>query len=137
MAILERNDSGAIAHLQMNAPERLNALSDAMLAALQAEFEKLHEDRDIRAVILSGQSSEQADQWAREFGKAQPNADGVDVLGPAPAPITVLRGRHRRRFLVRTERNVDISAFLTAWRDRVKLPSGVRVTLDVEPYSFM
>ncbi|MDF1854130.1 enoyl-CoA hydratase [Pseudooceanicola sp.] len=54
MAILERNDSGAIAHLQMNAPERLNALSDAMLAALQAEFEKLHEDRDIRAVILSG-----------------------------------------------------------------------------------
>lgn len=54
MAILERHDTGAIAHLKMNAPDRLNALSDAMLAALQAEFDALKEDRAIRAVILSG-----------------------------------------------------------------------------------
>lgn len=54
MTILERNDTNAIAHLRMNAPERLNALSDEMLAALQAEFDALKEDRTIRAIILSG-----------------------------------------------------------------------------------
>lgn len=54
MAILERNDTGAVAHLRMNAPERLNALSDAMLAALQQAFDTLREDREIRAVVLSG-----------------------------------------------------------------------------------
>lgn len=54
MAILERNDTGAVAHLQMNAPERLNALSDEMLAALQAQFDALKEDHSIRAVLLSG-----------------------------------------------------------------------------------
>ncbi len=54
MAILERNDAGAVAHLTMNAPERLNALSDEMLAALQEEFDRLKEDRTIRVVILSG-----------------------------------------------------------------------------------
>ncbi|MEX0319702.1 MAG: enoyl-CoA hydratase [Ruegeria sp.] len=54
MAILERHDTGAVAHLQMNAPERLNALSDEMLAALQAEFDALKDDRSVRAVILSG-----------------------------------------------------------------------------------
>ncbi len=54
MAILERNDSGAVAHLHMNAPERLNALSDEMLAALQAQFDALKKDDSIRAVILSG-----------------------------------------------------------------------------------
>ncbi len=89
------------------------------------------------AVILAAGSSEQADEWARAFGAAQPNATGVEVWGPAPAPITVLRGRHRRRFLVRSERNVDLSAFLSAWKSRVKLPPSVRVALDVEPYSFM
>jgi primosomal protein N' (replication factor Y) (superfamily II helicase) len=89
------------------------------------------------AVILSGGSPEQADEWAKTFGAAQPDARGVEVWGPAPAPIGVLRGRHRRRFLVRSERNVDLSAFLAAWRARVKLPPSVRVALDVEPYSFM
>ncbi|TMV08741.1 enoyl-CoA hydratase [Ruegeria sediminis] len=54
MAILERSDTGAVTHLRMNAPDRLNALSDEMLAALQAELDALREDRSIRAVILSG-----------------------------------------------------------------------------------
>ncbi|MBI6629006.1 enoyl-CoA hydratase [Pontibaca sp. S1109L] len=54
MAILERNDSGGVAHLRMNAPERLNALSDEMLAALQEQFTMLKDDNTIRAVILSG-----------------------------------------------------------------------------------
>ncbi|MDF1708413.1 MAG: enoyl-CoA hydratase [Paracoccaceae bacterium] len=55
MALLERNDTGAVAHLRMNAPEKLNALSDAMLAALQTEFDALAEDRSIRAIVLSGE----------------------------------------------------------------------------------
>ncbi|MDQ7072218.1 MAG: enoyl-CoA hydratase [Rhodobacterales bacterium] len=54
MAILERNDTGAIAHLTLNLPERLNALSDDMLAALTAELETLAAQDDIRVVILSG-----------------------------------------------------------------------------------
>jgi len=55
MPLLERNDTGAVAHLRMNAPEKLNALSDAMLAALQSEFDALATDRSIRAIVLSGE----------------------------------------------------------------------------------
>ncbi len=55
MALLERNDTGAVAYLRMNAPEKLNALSDAMLAALQTEFDALADDRSIRAIVLSGE----------------------------------------------------------------------------------
>ena len=54
MNLLERNDTNAVAHLRMNAPERLNALSEEMLTALQAELDALKEDRSIRAVVLSG-----------------------------------------------------------------------------------
>ncbi|MTJ05245.1 MAG: enoyl-CoA hydratase [Sediminimonas qiaohouensis] len=54
MALLERHETGAVAHLQMNAPDKLNALSDAMLAALKEEFDRLAEQPEIRAVVLSG-----------------------------------------------------------------------------------
>ncbi|UWR65999.1 enoyl-CoA hydratase [Phaeobacter inhibens] len=54
MTILERHDSNGIATLHLNAPDRLNALSDAMLAALQAEIDSLRDDRETRVVILAG-----------------------------------------------------------------------------------
>lgn len=54
MAILERNDTGAVAYLKLNLPERLNALSDEMLTALQSEIDALHGDNTIRVVVLSG-----------------------------------------------------------------------------------
>jgi primosomal protein N' (replication factor Y) len=59
------------------------------------------------------------------------------VLGPAPAPLAVIRGMHRRRFLIRADRNVDLSAYIAAWVSRVKLPNSVRVQIDVDPYSFL
>ena len=55
MALLERHDTGAVAHLRMTAPERLNALSDEMLAAIKAQIDALQEDRTIRAVVISGE----------------------------------------------------------------------------------
>lgn len=54
MTILERHDSNGIATLHLNAPDRLNALSDAMLAAFQAELDSLRDDRETRVVILAG-----------------------------------------------------------------------------------
>ena len=55
MALLERNDTGPIAHLHLNDPTRLNALSDEMLAALQSQFDALKQDVTIRAVVISGE----------------------------------------------------------------------------------
>ncbi|MDE4096319.1 enoyl-CoA hydratase [Phaeobacter gallaeciensis] len=55
MTILERRDANAIAHLRMNAPERLNALSDEMLAALQEQIDALKNDSTIKVVVLSGE----------------------------------------------------------------------------------
>jgi enoyl-CoA hydratase/carnithine racemase len=54
MAILERHDTGAVTRLVMNAPERLNALSDEMLAALHSALDEIANDRSVRVVIISG-----------------------------------------------------------------------------------
>jgi len=54
MQLLERRDAGGIAHLHMNAPERLNALSDEMLAAFQTQIDALCDDHTTRVVVISG-----------------------------------------------------------------------------------
>lgn len=54
MKILQRRDTDAVCHLHLNAPERLNALSDEMLAALQEQIDALHDDRTVRVVVISG-----------------------------------------------------------------------------------
>ena len=59
------------------------------------------------------------------------------MLGPAPAPLALLRGRHRRRFLLKTKRDVNIQAVLRDWLAKVKLPGSVRVQVDIDPYSFL
>jgi primosomal protein N' (replication factor Y) len=61
----------------------------------------------------------------------------VEVYGPADAPLALVRGRRRKRFLIRADRNVDLQAFLAAWRARVRAPGAIRVTIDVDPYSFL
>ena len=59
------------------------------------------------------------------------------MLGPAPAPLAVLRGRHRRRFLVKAGRVVNLQAALRGWLSRVRVRGSVRLQVDIDPYSFL
>ena len=89
------------------------------------------------AVIVSGRCEGDVDQVARALGRAAPRQPGVTVLGPAPAPLAVLRGRHRRRLLFKAGRDTNVQAVLRSWLARVQVPGRVRVQVDVDPYSFM
>ncbi|HQT55534.1 MAG TPA: hypothetical protein PKX06_18960, partial [Phenylobacterium sp.] len=72
-----------------------------------------------------------------KMAQTAPNAEGVAVYGPADAPLGLIRGRRRKRFLIRADRTVDLSAYLAAWRARFRPPGMIRVAIDVDPYSFL
>jgi primosomal protein N' (replication factor Y) len=91
----------------------------------------------LAAVIASGSDPVILESYVRDLAAAAPNAPGVEVYGPADAPLGLIRGRRRKRFLVRADRNVDLQAFMAAWRARAKIPASVRITIDIDPYSFL
>ena len=91
----------------------------------------------LAAVIASGPDPVALEAYCHALAAATPNADGVEVFGPADAPLGLVRGRRRKRFLVRADRSVDLQGFLAAWRARAKVPNSVRVVFDVDPYSFL
>ena len=131
--------------LQTYAPEHavMQALADqdrdafVALEMAEREFARLPPFGRLAALIVSGVDPAVLDAFLRHLAAATPNTDGVDVFGPADPPFSLVRGRRRKRFLVRADRSVDLQAFLAAWRARVKVPGSVRLTIDVDPYSFL
>ena len=91
----------------------------------------------LAALIVSGPNMAAVDDVARALGRARPTGEEITVLGPAPAPLSILRGRHRRRLLVKATRDINVQALLRSWLARVRLPGSVRVQTDVDPYSFL
>ncbi len=88
-------------------------------------------------MVVSGLDPGQLDAFVQAMAQAAPNSAGVEVYGPADAPLSLVRGRRRKRFLVRADRTVDLSAYMATWRARVKPPASVRVAIDIDPYSFL
>lgn len=92
----------------------------------------------LAAIIVSAREKELAEHTARAVVLAAPPSEKISVLGPAEAPIAVVRGRHRWRILVKAPREIDIQSYLRAWSDGLPAFKGdVRITLDIDPYSFL
>ncbi len=91
----------------------------------------------LAALIVAGPDERAVDRVARQLGATAPHGEGIEVLGPAPAPLALLRGRHRRRLLVKARRDVNIQAAIDAWLAPLRPPSGVRIQVDIDPYSFL
>ncbi len=89
------------------------------------------------SIVVSAVSSNQADDTARLVAASSPLTDRAEILGPAPAPIAILRGRHRRRFLIKADKNLNVQKLVAAWLSAVKIPRKSRVEIDVDPYSFL
>ncbi|WP_229682478.1 primosomal protein N' [Siccirubricoccus deserti] len=91
----------------------------------------------LAALIVSSEDEREAERTARDLGLAAPGGEGVQVLGPAPAPLALLRGRHRRRLLLKTRRDIAVQPVLREWLARVEVPNSVRVQVDVDPVGFL
>jgi primosomal protein N' (replication factor Y) (superfamily II helicase) len=91
----------------------------------------------LAAIIVSAEDDRETETVARRIGSAAPKVEGMAVFGPAPAPLAMLRGRHRQRLLVHARRSLDVQDVIRDWLEAVEWGAKVRVSVDVDPYSFL
>jgi primosomal protein N' (replication factor Y) len=131
--------------LQTFAPEHpvIAALLSGDLAAFMAQ--EARERRPghwppfgrLAALIVSAADERLADAAARALARSAPAGAGLEILGPAPAPFALLRGRHRRRLLLKAGKNIDVQTTVREWLARTEILRQVRVDVDIDPVSFM
>jgi primosomal protein N' (replication factor Y) len=92
----------------------------------------------LASLIVSADTRADAETHARGLRAAAPKVPGISVLGPAEAPLALVRGRHRFRLLVHGRRNSDMQAFLRAMMENgPKQRGSVQIQLDIDPQSFL
>ncbi|MET3439141.1 primosomal protein N' [Sphingomonas sp. 1185] len=89
------------------------------------------------AIIISSEDQGAAQSTAAMIARAAPKVEGMHVFGPAPAPLAMLRGRHRFRLLVHARRALAVQDVIREWLGGVEWSAKVRVAVDVDPYSFL
>jgi primosomal protein N' (replication factor Y) len=91
----------------------------------------------LASLIITANERHAAEAYGRGLVSMAPKDDGVRVLGPAEAPIAVVRGRHRFRVLVKAPRAFDLSGYLRDWLSAAPKPRGnVKLEVDIDPQSF-
>ncbi|MBB2965153.1 primosomal protein N' [Methylobacterium sp. R2-1] len=92
----------------------------------------------LAALIVSAEEREKAEAHGQALARVADPPAGVTVLGPAEAPLALVRGRWRFRLLVKTERGIDVQSYLRDWLARGPKPRGnLKVAIDVDPQSFL
>lgn len=91
----------------------------------------------LAAIVVSSRDPQVASDLAQALARCAPSAPEIRVLGPAPAPLSLLRGQHRHRLLLKTGRDIAVQPVLRNWLSQIKVPANARVRVDIDPYSFL
>ena len=141
-----REEGHGIGLLQTHQPEHpvMKALIASDREAFYATEIELREKTHyppfgrLASLLVSGSDKHATEGHARRIAAASPHDEAVRVLGPAEAPLALVRGRYRFRILVKAPRGYDLSAYLREWMERAPKKKGnIKLEVDVDPQSFL
>jgi len=91
----------------------------------------------LASIIVSGRDAADVRTLATKVARSAPDLPGLRVLGPAPAPIAMLRGRYRQRLLIVAREGLNLPESIGSWIRSVKPRGSLRLQIDVDPYNFL
>lgn len=87
------------------------------------------------AIIISGKNKQKTENLAKLLRKTYPK--NIKIFGPAPAPIFMIRGKVRWRILLKSRHKNALNTEISAWLSQLKIPSDIKITIDIDPITFL
>ena len=87
-------------------------------------------------VTLVSKNEKKLNDFCRKMKINLEPSNDFEVLGPAPPFISYVRGKHRKRFIVRCSRNKNIQKFISIWLKKLDIPFDLKLSIDIDPYNF-
>lgn len=91
----------------------------------------------LAALIISARDKAIVETYTRALARVIPRKDGLDILGPAPAALSMVRGWYRYRFLIKATKEIRLQPIIRAWIESLHCPSQIKLQIDIDPYSFL
>ena len=88
------------------------------------------------SLIISGKNEQLIMKFAINIKSKLPKKNEVNVLGPVLAPIAKLKKKYRCRILIRYPKNLFIQKYLSQFLNKIKIASGIKLEVDVDPINF-
>ncbi len=140
-----REEGRGVGYLQTHQPEH-PVMRALIMGDREAFYQNEIEQRErtgyppfgrLASLIVSAGDKHAAEAYGRALVSLAPKDEQVRVLGPAEAPVAVVRGRHRYRLLVKSPRAYDLSGYLRDWLSQApKTKGNLQLEVDVDPMSF-
>jgi primosomal protein N' (replication factor Y) len=89
------------------------------------------------ALIISGKDQAFLERYVQDVAQQMPHHAKVQILGPTPAPLFKLHHWYRWRFLIKVPKEISIQKVIHHWMNQIHIPSNIKMTIDIDPYSFL
>ena len=86
--------------------------------------------------MLISRNEKKLNNFCKKMKTSIQSSNEFEVLGPAPPFISYLRGKHRKRFIVRCSRGKNIQKFVKDWLKKFQIPFDLKISIDIDPYNF-
>ena len=86
--------------------------------------------------MLVSKNEKKLNDFCRKMKVNIEPSNGFEVLGPAHTFISYVRGKYRKRFIIRCSRNKNIQQFVSIWLKKFQIPFDLKIAIDIDPYNF-
>ena len=75
-------------------------------------------------------------EFAYRMSDLKPSIENLSIIGPSSAPLSLIKGNYRYRFILKAKKNTNLQKIIIHWFNQTTIPYYIKIKVDIDPYNF-